>query len=43
MPALDAAAPLSYYAVPEDERGTRCQLDSDACIIDRPSAGSQTA
>ncbi|WP_413671961.1 DUF2199 domain-containing protein [Massilia cellulosiltytica] len=34
MPALDAAAPLSYYTVPEDERETRCQLDSDACIID---------
>ena len=34
MPALDAAAPLSYYAVPENERDTRCQLDSDACIID---------
>lgn len=34
MPSLDAAAPLSYYAVPKDERETRCQLDSDACIID---------
>ena len=34
MPSLDAAAPLSYYAVPEDEREARCQLDSDACIID---------
>ena len=34
MPALDAAAPLSYYAVPKDEREARCQLDSDACIID---------
>jgi len=34
MPALDAAAPLSYYSVPEDEREARCQLDSDACVID---------
>jgi hypothetical protein len=34
MPALDAAAPLSYYLVPNDEREARCQLDSDACIID---------
>jgi hypothetical protein len=34
MPALDAAAPLSYYVVPTDEREARCQLDSDACIID---------
>lgn len=34
MPALDAAAPVSYYAVPEAEREARCQLDSDACIID---------
>ena len=34
MPALDAAAPLGYYAVPEDEREARCQLDSDACVID---------
>ncbi len=34
MPALDAAAPLSFYAVPQDERAARCQLDTDACIID---------
>jgi len=34
MPALDAAAPLSYYAIPEDEREARCELDTDACIID---------
>lgn len=34
MPTLDAAAPLSYYAVPKEEREARCQLDSDACIID---------
>lgn len=34
MPAFDAEAPLSYYAVPKDEREACCQLDSDACIID---------
>ena len=34
MPAFGAAAPLSYYAVPENEREARCQLDSDACTID---------
>jgi len=34
MPALDAAAPLSYYAVPADERDARCRLDADACVID---------
>jgi hypothetical protein len=37
MPALDAAAPLSYYAVPEDEREARCQLDVDTCVIDGSS------
>nr|WP_296951823.1 DUF2199 domain-containing protein [uncultured Massilia sp.] len=34
MPALDAAAPWSYYAVPEGEREARCRLDADSCIID---------
>lgn len=34
MPALDAIAPLSYYGVPEQEREARCELGSDACIID---------
>jgi hypothetical protein len=34
MPALDAAAPLSYYTVPADERDARCRLDADACVID---------
>ncbi|MCS0584602.1 DUF2199 domain-containing protein [Massilia pinisoli] len=34
MPALDAAAPLSYYVVPADERDARCRLDADACVID---------
>jgi hypothetical protein len=34
MLAFDAAAPLSYYAVPIAERGTRCQLEPDTCVID---------
>jgi len=34
MPTLNAPAPLSYYAVPEHEREARCELDTDACIID---------
>lgn len=34
MPAFDAAAPLSYYAIPREEREARCELDTDACIID---------
>lgn len=36
MPSLDAPAPLSYHAVPEDEdeRQARSQRDSDACVID---------
>ncbi len=34
MPAFDAPAPLSYYAVPQEEREVRCELDTDACIID---------
>jgi len=34
-PGFGAAAPLSYYAVPEAERGSRCELGSDDCVIDR--------
>lgn len=35
MPSVDAAAPLSYYAVPTNERKSRCLLDSDTCVIDK--------
>ena len=35
MPAFGAAAPLSYYAVPETERAARCALGADDCVIDR--------
>jgi len=34
MPAFSAAAPVSYYAVPEEERSLRCELGTDDCIID---------
>ncbi len=34
MPAFDAEAPLSYYAVPKEEREVRCLLGSDDCVID---------
>lgn len=34
MPTFGAHAPLSYYEVPEHERATRCDLSSDACVID---------
>jgi hypothetical protein len=37
MPAFSAAAPLSYYAVPEMDRGTRCKLGTDDCVIDGDS------
>jgi hypothetical protein len=35
MPGFGAAAPLSYYAIAEAERPSRCELGSDDCIIDR--------
>lgn len=35
MPGFGAAAPLSYYAVPEAERADRCELGSNDCVIDR--------
>jgi hypothetical protein len=34
MPTFGAAAPLSFYAVPEGEREARCSLGSDDCVID---------
>lgn len=37
MPGFGADAPLSYYAVPEAERASRCKLGSDDCVIDRAS------
>ena len=37
MPGFGADAPLSYYAIPEAERASRCELSSDECVIDRAS------
>jgi hypothetical protein len=37
MPGFGAAAPLSYYAIPEAERASRCELGSDECVIDHAS------
>ena len=37
MPTFGADAPLSYYEVPEAERGKRCSLGSDDCVIDENS------
>lgn len=34
MPTFGAARPLSYYAVPEEERESRCRCGSDTCVID---------
>jgi len=34
LPGLGASAPLYYYTVPEGERGQRCHLDSDTCVVD---------
>lgn len=34
MPTFGAHAPLSYYEVPEEERGKRCCLGTDDCVID---------
>jgi hypothetical protein len=34
IPTFGAKAPLSYYAVPENERDERCALGTDNCIID---------
>jgi hypothetical protein len=34
MPSFGAVAPLSYYAIPEAERASRCELESDDCVID---------
>jgi hypothetical protein len=37
MPGFGAAAPLSYYAIAEAQRASRCKLSNDDCIIDRKS------
>jgi hypothetical protein len=34
MPTFGADKPASYCAVPEDERQSRCYVDTDVCVID---------
>ena len=34
MPTFAADAPLHFYGVTAEERGRRCALDSDTCVID---------
>ncbi len=34
MPSFGAGAPLSYFAIPEEERSRRCHLGEDDCVID---------
>ena len=34
MPTFGSPLPLSYYAIPEAERATRCVAGSDDCVID---------
>ena len=35
MPAFDADAPLYFYAIPAEQRGRRCHLGTDICIVDQ--------
>lgn len=35
LPSLGTAAPLYYYSIPEAERTSRCDLDSDICVVDQ--------
>ena len=34
MPAFGTDAPLYYYGIPSEERGRRCVLTSDTCVVD---------
>lgn len=35
MPTFGANAPLYFYGIPDEERGKRCVLDSDTCIVNQ--------
>lgn len=35
MPTFGANAPLYFYGIPAEERGERCALDSDTCVVDQ--------
>jgi len=37
MPTFGATRPLSYFAIPEAERESRCAIGSDDCVIDGKS------
>ena len=37
MPTFGASRPLSYFAIPEAERESRCAVGSDDCVIDGKS------
>ena len=37
MPTFGATLPLSYFAIPEAERESRCVIGSDDCVIDGKS------
>lgn len=34
MPGFGAEAPLYYYSIPVEARGSRCILQSDTCVVD---------
>ena len=35
MPTFGADAPLYFYEIPAEERGNRCMLDSNTCVVDQ--------
>ena len=35
MPTFGANAPLYFYSIPTEERGSRCILESDTCVVDQ--------
>jgi hypothetical protein len=35
MPTVGAVAPLYFYSIPTEERGSRCVLKSDTCVVDQ--------
>lgn len=37
MPSFGTDEPLSYFAVPEQERESRCELNTDECVVDGDS------
>jgi hypothetical protein len=35
IPGFGAEVPLYYYAIPIEERGSRCILEADTCVVDQ--------